>query len=480
MRRTFMLSVAVLCFPFLTQASDLDDAANELAKVLVAATASADPAVHSGAVEQIYSADVIVKIGNERLTGLLGRLHSNFGKVELHHTEVVSVDMGGRMSHVAHVFARSAKGEWHDFQFRLDPGPPVRFTELAFVAQVTEPVALPAGDIRDKGTLEWLDRYVTKLAQKEQLSGAMLIAVGDEVLYERYFGMADAKGETPVTADTRFSLGSGNKLMTALLAARLVEEGKLLYSTKLRAKVPEFPQSADADLVTLHHLLSHTSGIGEYWTKEYAETKPDLRTAHDFLPWVVKRGFDFKPGTDHRYSNSNFILAGLAVEKAGGVTYEEALHTQIFAPLGMTSSSLSNDGKGAFAEPLVRDGEGWKHSGLRGRGSPAGGAWSTPRDMLRFARGLRAGKIVPPAMLDLMTTSKTSQFPGAESYGYGFILQRHGMLASYGHGGTAPGVNFELRIFPKPDITFVIMSNQDNGAYDDLRKNTVKLITGMR
>lgn len=470
-----LLSITLPC-----AAETLDEAANRLARAFFTAAASPDREVHARAAGELFSEAAIAKATRERLAGVFERIRTTFGAPELHHVEVLSADLGGGTRYVAHAFAKNTSGQWLDFQFRLDPGPPPRLQELAFVANVTEPVALPSGDIADASTLRWLDAYVTKLVEREGLSGAILIAAGDRVLYERYFGAADAKGATAVTADTRFSLGSGNKMMTALLAARLFEKGKLPFGASMRSLVPAFPRSPHADEVTVHHLLTHTSGIGEYWTTEYVANRDRIVTLKDFLPWIAKRGFDFAPGSSYGYSNSNFILAGLAIEKAGGVSYEKALRSQVFEPLGMSSSSLGIEKNGVFAEPLVRDGKGWKHSGLSGRGSSAGGAWSTPRDMLRFSRGLRAGKVVSSTMLDRMTTTKTSGLEDATPYGYGFILHRYGTVTAYGHGGTAPGVAFDFEYFPKEDLTFVIMSNQDNAAYDDLRKNALRLITGQR
>lgn len=133
------------------------------------------------------------------------------------------------------------------------------------------------------------------------------------------------------------------------------------------------------------------------------------------------------------------------------------------------------------AQRLARDEKrAWRTAAHGYRGSSAGGGLSTSADMLRFARGLVGHRIVSARMLDDMTTSKTSGLPGSPmAYGYGFILTQR-PVRSFGHGGIASGVNFEFRYFPESDITVIAFSNQDNGAYDDLRRNTIKLITGER
>jgi CubicO group peptidase (beta-lactamase class C family) len=133
-----------------------------------------------------------------------------------------------------------------------------------------------------------------------------------------------------------------------------------------------------------------------------------------------------------------------------------------------------------LAEPLKKGAKGWETADHGLRGTSAGGGYSTTREMLKFARGLIAGKLVSKDTLSLLTTSKTRAVTAEIEYGYGFILSHKGNVPSYGHGGTAVGINFEFQYFPQEDLTFVIFCNQDNGAYDDLRKNIVKLITGWR
>lgn len=205
---------------------------------------------------------------------------------------------------------------------------------------------------------------------------------------------------------------------------------------------------------------------------------PDLRN----VGWIYKAGIKFQPGKEFSYSNSNFLLAGLIIGQTSGVSYYDYIRQNIYQPLAMTASDsyFMNDEKAGLAAPLKRDGKGWAVAEHGLRGSSTGGGYSTTRDMLKFARGLVAGKIISKENLNTLLTSKTRGLAEATDYGYGFILSSDGNVNSFGHGGVAPGVNFELRYFPQLDMTFVIFCNQDNGAYDDLRKNIIKLITGSR
>ena len=433
----------------------------------------------------IYTPGSLQSPGVDRLLAFHQKMRREYAPFDYHHSEVVSTEMGsGVISHVLHVYLRP-KGQamWRDFQFHLDSSPPHRISRIAFIAEVSEPVSLPNGDIADASTRAWLDRYIDKLSAETGLSGSLLIAQGATVLHERHFGFADAARARPVDAQTLFNLGSGNKMFTAVVIARLAEQGRLQLTDPLTRHLPElFPDGLGAR-VTLAQLLSHTSGLREYWTKENEPEMARARGWRDLLPLVQRAGFGAAPGAQAGYSNSNFIVLGAVIEKVTGRDYFEVVHDLVYRPAGMmhAGSHLVEGTDLPLATPLARDGEsGWKPAPRPKRGSPAGGGYATAADMLRFARALREGRIIRPETLQQLTRNATQGLPDAFPYGLGFIPEVHGRMSSYGHGGIAPGVNFEFRHFPGPDLTLIVFSNQDNGAYDDLRRNVTKLITGQR
>lgn len=441
------------------------------------------PEAQMKAVPEVFSQALIKGVGEARLIGLLAKMRQNYGILEYHHSEVTEFKTGGSISRFMHVYAKTkgAKG-WKDFQFRLDDDPPHKIKEMAFIADVSEPIALPNGAISDRSTLEWLNGYIDKLIADNDLSGSVLIAVGDKPIYERSFGYADAKRANKVMPDTRFGMASGSKMFTALAVAQLVEKGKLEYGDSLSKFFPDFPNAAFAKKVTVHHLLSHTSGVNEYWTPEYEKNWQTIRDVKGMLPWVYKVGTDFEPGAKFHYSNSNFILAGLIVERVSGMDYYEYIQKHITDPLGMKQTGFYlRDGKITnLAEPLKRKSSRWEIVELGARGTSAGGCFSTPQELLKFARGLAGSKLVTKDTLALLTASKTRGLDAQTDYGYGFELGNQGQVFSFGHGGIARGTNFAFQYFPAEDVTFIAFNNQDNGAYDDLRKNIVKLITGWR
>ncbi len=441
------------------------------------------PEAQTKAVPEIFAQALIQGVGEARLVGLLAKMRQNYGVLEYHHSEMLESKSDARISRSMHVYAK-AKGAqgWKDFQFRLEDDPPYKIKEMAFIADVSEPISLPNGAITDRYTLDWLNGYIDKLVADNDLSGSVLIAQGDKPIYERSFGFADAKRAVKVTPDTRFGMASGSKMFTALAVAQLVEKGKLKYSDPLSKYFPDFPNAAFAKKATIHHLLSHTSGVKEYWTDEYEKNWRNIRDNKQMLPWVYKVGTDFEPGAKFHYSNSNFILAGLIVEKISGMDYYEYVRKHITGPLGMarTDFYMRSGTVTDLAEPLKKGTNGWEFVELGARGTSAGGCYSTPREMLKFARGLIGGKLVTKDALALLTASKTRGLDAQTDYGYGFELGNQGQVRSFGHGGIARGTNFAFQYFPAEDLTFIAFNNQDNGAYDDLRKNIVKLITGWR
>lgn len=228
-------------------------------------------------------------------------------------------------------------------------------------------------------------------------------------------------------------------------------------------------------------MLSHTSGVNEYWTDRFVREGASIRTLADFLPFVYSEGIAFAPGQRCAYSNSNYILAGLIAERVTGKSYFDLVRARIVDPLGMKNTFWGDKPgpKRDEAERLTGELKHWRHVDFTPLSSSAGGASTTARDQLSFSRALQGGKLVSTEMLTTMTAVHAKEEDGG-AYGLGFELANREGVRSYGHGGIAQGVNFELRMFPERQITLVVMSNQDNGAYDDLRRQTTKLITGER
>ncbi len=436
-------------------------------------------------INEIFSKATINSKGVERISGLLSSLKKELLPIEYHHSEVTEFEMSdGSISRILHIYVRKEGSKfWKDIQIRLDAKPPHKLAQLGFIAEVAEPVNLPNGSITQEFTLNWLNNYIDKLNEENDLCGSILVSKGSEVLLERYYGYEDIGKSRKIMKETSFNLGSGNKMFTSVLIADLVYHNKLNYEDKVSKYIPQLSKLEFGNKITIHHLLSHTSGIGEYWTKRFEKEDPALNSLSDYLPFILREDSVFEPGADFGYCNSNFILAGLIIENVTGQSYYDYVAKKIFFPLKMSSSFHYSESqyKQSIAQPHSRDQKGnWKLADEPFAGSSAGGGYSSVRDVWKFSQALVAGSIIPKKYVNEITSIKTENIPGALGYGYGMIIEKHQDVISFGHGGITYGVNFEYRYFPNLDITLVMFCNQDNGAYDDLKKNVIKLINGER
>ena len=335
--------------------------------------------------------------------------------------------------------------------------------------ELAEPV--PATDAERARRLE---AFVDQLGAADVFSGVVLLARGDSVLVQAATGVADRDAAVPVTPDTRFVIASMGKMFTAVVIAQLVEEGRLSYDDPLSDFLPAFPDSAAARRIRIEHLLSHTSGLGDYFNRPaYLATRASARTVGEMLGWAEGDTLLFEPGTDWRYSNVGFLALGKVIEAVTGRSYFDVVRERVFEPAGMTHTDFDEadrmgpDVAVGYEKEYTSDGVRYRRttSELPARGGPAGGAVSTAGDLLRFARALQSGALVRPETLARLTSPKPAL--GAPDYGYGFELYRPGM---FGHSGSFPGVSAGLEVYPADGVILVILSNTGGAAGPVLRK----------
>jgi D-alanyl-D-alanine carboxypeptidase len=177
------------------------------------------------------------------------------------------------------------------------------------------------------------------LAREDELAGAVLVARDGQVLFSRAYGLADRKRRIPNAVPTRFRIGSMTKMFTAVAILQLVEAGTVKLTAPLGTYLPGYPNREVATNVTIHQLAAHTSGLGELpWPDVFAHRR-ELRTLADYATRYGKRvGLEFQPGSRWAYSNYDFLLLGLVIEKVTGVSYDGYVQQHIYAPAGMTRS----------------------------------------------------------------------------------------------------------------------------------------------
>lgn len=328
---------------------------------------------------------------------------------------------------------------------------------------------LPKGKLSDAQIQEALDRLVTEYTAADQFSGAVLLAKEGKVMYEKATGLASRAYNVPNRPDTRFNLGSMNKMITSVAIAQLVEKGKLTYEDTVGKLLPNYPNKDVAAKVTVHHLLTHTSGIGDYFNEKFMEaSRARFRTVNDYLPLFQEQPLEFEPGARFRYSNAGFMLLGSIIEKVSGRDYFEYVRDNIYKPAGMTDTDAYalDDDPPNLAVGYTREDGG---SGPRRtnsflhviKGGPAGGGYSTVRDLLKFDQALRSGKILSAAAFQRILDPKKQDRGG---YGYGFDVRRVGDQRIAGHGGGFPGLNGDLSIYLDSGYTVAVLANYDPPA----------------
>jgi CubicO group peptidase (beta-lactamase class C family) len=312
-------------------------------------------------------------------------------------------------------------------------------------------------------------KLIKDACTKQIYSGTLLMAHGEQVLLKANCGEANKRYHVKNQLDTKFNLGSMNKMFTSVALAQLVEQGKLSWDDKLSQYLDEswLPKEM-SDKITIHHLLSHSSGLGNYFNEQFVNSSRLLyRDVNDYKPLLKNEKLEFTPGERFSYSNSGMLLVGAIVEKVSGQNYFEYIREHIYRPANMRNSDsydmdipVENLAMGyAFAplEPLQWRDTSFKHVV---RGGPAGGGFSTVPDLHRFALALQSGKLIKPATLQRLW-QENRDF----GYGYGFQSQRIAGLKVVGHGGGFAGISADLSIWPGQGYIFSALSNQDAAAY---------------
>jgi CubicO group peptidase (beta-lactamase class C family) len=357
---------------------------------------------------------------------------------------------------------------WEAFVLNVDPAAPELIAGLRF-APARPPSDLPPPEpLTEEQLVGELRSYVERLAREDAFSGTVLLAKGGQVLFQGAYGLASKRFNVPNRIDTKFNLGSMNKMFTAVAIAQLVERGQLAFDDPLGKYLDEsWLKREILEQVTIHHLLTHTSGLGSYFTEEFQDSsRLRFRIVDDYKPLVRDEELAFEPGTDWRYSNTGMLLAGAVIEQVSGQSYFDYVRANIFEPAGMGNTDSYEMDKPVpnLAIGYSRTADGWENNIFKHvvKGGPAGGGFSTVQDLLRFDQALRAGKLVSRQSAELLWSAK----PEANSpdYGYGFTVQGPPENRIVGHGGGFAGINANLDMFLDRGYTAAVMSNYDNGA----------------
>lgn len=340
-------------------------------------------------------------------------------------------------------------------------------------------------DLRPGGTY---DQFLRDLAAQDQFSGNVLLAHRGRAILTRSYGMAHKAQDIPNRPETLFLLASVTKAFTATAVLQLVQNGQVALDATLGTYLSDFTGDA-ATRITIHHLLTMTSGLGDYsqmpgWYQESKTWTSASAVLDGTMSYILAEQPQFPPGSGYFYSNSGFVILGKIVAQVAGVDYWDYMRRNVFRPAGMTRTDFYTRDQvlGMMADGTMAHNYASQHGGARvdlltygkpmfiGLPDGAGGPHTTAADMLAFATALRNGTLLRPDYVRLALNGKTPLSPLPTPFddaiqlyfsGYGLtdtlINDRH-ILS---HAGEGPGVTSNLDIYPTLDWVAIVLENYD-------------------
>jgi CubicO group peptidase (beta-lactamase class C family) len=373
---------------------------------------------------------------------------------------------------------------WRAIVVDVEEAEPHRITGIFFAPARAPSDQAPAARLTDSQIAEQLGAYVDRLAAAERFSGTLLFAKNGRVLASRAVGVANRDFDVPVTTDTKFNLGSMNKMMTGIAVMQLVEAGKLSLDDPLSLHLSEdWLPEVDKSKVQVRHLLTHTSSLGSYFTEEWDRASRTLyRSIDDWKPIVAAETLAFEPGTRSQYSNTGMLIAGAIVEHVSGQSYDEYVREHITAPSGMADTGFFetdrvNKNLAVGYEPIPgTDPVEYRNNLYQHvvKGGPAGGGYSTAPDLLKLDQALRAGKLVSKESLGQLWRAYPEM--GSPTYGLGFGVFATPAGLIVGHSGGFNGISADLSMYLDEGYTFIALANF-GGAAGLVEQKARELIT---
>jgi D-alanyl-D-alanine carboxypeptidase len=416
---------------------------------------SGDRAVFLAFLQKNYPDDA------KRIDGLM-RFRSMTGGFELKKIEK-SDD-----THISAILKEHDSDQFAHLEIEVDPAEPHQIKHMDLNAIAT-PAEFPSPRMAEDQAIAALRSEIDRQVAADHFSGAVMVAKNGKTVFSGAYGLADREKKIKNDLNTRFRIGSMNKMFTAVATLQLVQAGKIKLTAPLGDYLPDYPNKDIAAKVTIHHLLTHTGGTGDFFGPEFDKHRLELKTLQDYLKLYGARGPEFEPGSKWEYSNYGFLLLGVIVQKVSGEDYYDYVHKHVFAPAGMTSTDSLPEEQNVAQRSVgytKMDGEAWRPNTdtLPYRGTSAGGGYSTVEDLQRFADALLNHKLLDAHYTDLLTTGKVDTGGGGDKYAYGFMDRTTGGVRSFGHGGGAPGMNGDLTIYPQSGYVVAVLANLDPPA----------------
>jgi len=323
-----------------------------------------------------------------------------------------------------------------------------------------------------------IDQMISLYQKYSQFNGSALVADNGKVIYKKGSGLANMEWNIPNTSDTKFRLGSVTKQFTATLILQLVEQGKIKLDGKLVDYLPDYRPDTGAR-VTIHNLLSHTSGIPNYTALPdfFENVSRNPFKVNDFVKKYASGDLQFEPGTKFNYSNSGYFLLGAIIEKVTGKSYEQVLRENIFEPAGMKNSGFDhwNTIIGKRATGYAKTPRGFETAPYLDMSIPfaAGSLYSTVEDLFLWDQALYGEKILSAKSKELMFK------PNLNNYGYGFVMTQATLgpakfaVPVIQHNGGINGFSTVIVRMTGDKRLIVLLDNAEDGQYLD------QMVTGI-
>ncbi len=322
-----------------------------------------------------------------------------------------------------------------------------------------------------------LDELMNLYTEYGQFNGSVLVAEKGKVIYKKGFGMANMEWDIPNQSDTKHRLGSITKQFTSMLILQLAEQGKLKLDVPITTYLPDYNKS-NGDKITIHHLLTHTSGTPNYtaFPNFFRDSTRDPYTPDEFVEVFADSTLQFTPGEKFTYSNSGYFLLGVIIEKVTGKSYEQVLQENIFTPLKMNSSGYDHHSTilKKRASGYEKNGRAFRNANYIDMSIPyaAGSLYATVEDLYLWDQALYTNKLLSKKYMDLLFTKHVPAFGGHYAYGWGVNKVPNGeandSLKVISHGGGINGFNTLISRIPADKNLVVLFSNTGGASLNEM------------
>ncbi|MDF2723727.1 MAG: hypothetical protein K0Q59_3402 [Paenibacillus sp.] len=337
----------------------------------------------------------------------------------------------------------------------------------------------PAGQIAEK-----LHNYLNAQTEQGRFSGSVLVARQGDIILKQGYGWANVELGVPNTPLTKFRIASIGKPFTAMAVLQLHEQGLLHVQDPLIRYVPEYP---NADRITIHQLLTHTSGIPNFSTlPDWEEFKMKRSTPGRMIQRFRSMPLDFAPGQGFKYSNSAYVLLAYLVEQVSQQTFGDFIRQRILAPLQMNDTGednprtiITNRASGYELEQGELVNSQFIDMSI---GIGSGGLYSTVEDLYRFDRGLYTEKLVSQSTLELIHTGYVRSAAHNAEYGYGWFIAREDWGGTsrlrIGHSGSIYGFKSQLNRYVEDGLAVIVLSNLASSPKDQIVLDLTRIAYG--